>query len=230
MDLQTLIERVRIIISEPEDDMVSDDEIKGWLNDALDVISERKVFSCTARIQLIEGQTEYILPENFIDYCGRTSVKLEAEGKEYPIEFLTEPESDALENSSYQYTAFTRGGYYTALQRENKIVFRNYVPGEDDTSVYLLIRYFRYHEYMVADTDTPYRLLRTQHMCLIDYAAARFFEDDQETQLSIRHDDKFFKYWLPRIEDHFNAKNLTTQKKITRASNLKQGFYGVVRR
>ena len=230
MDLQTLINRVRIIISEPEDDRVSDSDITGWLNDALDIISERKVFSCTARIQLIEGQTEYILPENFVDFCGKNSVKLESSGREYPVEFLTEPEMDSLEGYGNTYSAFTTGARITAIKRENKIIFKNYTPGEDDNSIYLLIRYYRYHEYMEEETDTPYRLLRTQHMCLIDYAVARFYEDDQEIQLSMRHDDKFFKYWLPRIEDHFTEKNLTHQKKITRASNLKRGFYGVVRR
>lgn len=229
MDLQTLISRVRTIISEPHEDAVTNIEITAWLNDALDVISERKVFSATARMPLIEDQKEYVLPGNFIDFCSKAPVKIQASNKEYGVEIITEPEADSFLDSENMYTSFSTGGYYVMGQRENKLRFINFTPGENDNDKYILLRYYRYHEYMVADTDTPYRLLRTQHLCLIDYAVARFHESDNELGEAKVFDDKFFRYWLPRIEEHANAQK-AKQKRITRVSNLRGGFFGIASR
>ena len=150
MNLQTIRKKIRDIIREPDETgFYNNDEINDWINEGQREIARKtQSLTETAYINTEKGQTEYTLPDDFLNemFIKFNGEKLYETSKERAIE-----EGEKLEGYHYYYIW-------------DNSLFLTFEPGISE----MYIGYFRVPTDMTEDLDTPDIPTKFQD-ALVDY-------------------------------------------------------------
>lgn len=208
------------------DGLITDDFLTRQINLALDRVSQKEVFEATGYIQLIEDQILYTLPATFIDFLMDTPIGIydSSEEKLYPLEICTEQEWQGLMNASITVTNPSSYGVIIATRRQNLIELKNFTPGSSHTDNYIRFQFYRYHEQLEDDTDTPFRIPLNYQMMLAEFASSKVKIRDNEYEQANYHTANFERE-LERLKRNVTSKK-PKPRKVIRRSGVRTGYFG----
>ena len=208
--------------SDSDEGFISDTFILSSINKALSYMSGENCFSATGYIQLIANQKEYILPDTFIELVENEPIFIYNEETQDEIStMLMTQMNKAMYNTGIPTQGSINSGRVLIGRRENKLVFENYTPTTDDTSCFLKIHFYREHEDISEDTETPYRITSYDQRLIEDYVISDIYKRDKEQSLSEKHEGKFYALVSKYKTKQLN--NTVRQSKVSMASNYRGG-------
>lgn len=230
MNLSEMRERVRQLSGYDEDDgFITDSFILNAINDGLDDMGRRELFSVRGHIKLIADQKDYTFPPKFISLTNDPIELYKPSTDEFTlVEEGDRFDLERVKNSVYyENTSFSTGGRYFCTRHDKRITLENYTPSADE-EVYLRFRYNRYHEHLSEDTDIPMLLAAEAHIALVYYALAQVALRDKEENEYQRYFAMYAS--ISGSQEEQKVKNKSHSTKLRRARSMRRGLLGGVSR
>lgn len=187
MQLSDLIADVRSRIQEPQASTWTDAEITGWLNRALDDLSEVACYEAPPyAISTVANQGIYPLPSDCLrDGLRRVTWTMpqgSTSGAVIPLRYVDRDEYDRLTMYGGQGTwgPVSYAPMYTIWNNQLYLLPQPTQNGNNDLTLY----YYAYLPYLVNSTDVPV-IPRNRHEALVLYAVARCQEMIEESNLFV---------------------------------------------
>ena len=208
--------------SDSDEGFISDTFILSSIHKALAYMADEQCFPVTGYIQLIANQKEYVLPDTFIELVENEPIFIYNEDTQDEIStvFVTQMTKAMYDRGIPSQGSITSGNVLIG-RRENKLIFENYTPTTDDTSCFLKIHFYREHEDISEDTETPYRIHGPSQRLIEDYVISDIYKRDKEYSLSEKHESAF--YALVKNYKTKQLNNTVRQSKVSMASNYRGG-------
>lgn len=167
MQLLEMRERVQNLFGDPDEALITIDEINDWLNDAqLTICRDTGWLAAHAETNIVAGQRAYQLPDEVVEV-----ERVELDGKKIPQTTLQMVDQEDAYNTS---ASGVPDRYYVW---GNKIYLYP-TPTEEGTGN-LDIWFSKTPALMVNDTDLP-EIPSTMHTTMVNYALAQANKKDEE--------------------------------------------------